>query len=136
MNAEQKRACFILGVFGLACVAFAASALTLGLPGAWGAFGIFGLAGFAFLIRRREKADERDAAINRRAALAAGMTSYAAFVLGCMGVWFVAFAGQRQEQVSVQWFAAITAVGGIVFYLTHSIAILVLYGRHAEAGDA
>jgi len=64
------------------------------------------------------------------------MTSYAAFVLGCMGVWFVAFAGQRQEQVSVQWFAAITAVGGIVFYLTHSIAILVLYGRHAEAGDA
>lgn len=136
MQAEQRRAWFILGVFGLACLAFAVFALTFGLPGAWGAFGVFGLAGFAFLIRRREKADERDAAINRRAALAAGMISYVAFILGCMGVWFVAFAWQRQEQVSVQWFATITVTGGIVFYLTHSVAILIFYGHHVEAGDA
>lgn len=136
MNAEQNRAWFVLGVFGLACVVFAAWILTLGLAGAWGAFGIFVLAGFAFLIRRREKADERVVAINRRAALIAGLTSYTFFILGCMGVWSVAFAWQRQEQVSVQLFAAITLAGGIIFYLTHSVAILVLYGRHVEADDA
>ncbi len=136
MNAEQKRAWFVLGVFGVACVAFAAWTLVLGLRGAWGAFGIFGLAAFAPLIKRQEKADERDAAINRRATLAAAVASYVAFILGCMGVWFAAFAWLRQEQVSVQLFAAITIAGAIVFYLTHSVAILVFYGRHVETGDA
>ena len=136
MNAEQKRAWFVLGVFGLACIAVVVWILTLGLRGAWGTFGIFGLGGFAALIGRREKADERDAIINRRAALAAGMASYLAFILGCMGVWFVAFAWHRQHQVSVHMFAVVTFAGGIVFYLTHSVAILVLYGRHVEADDA
>ena len=136
MNGQQKRAWFVLGVFGLACIVFAVWAMTLGFRGAWGAFGIFGLAGFAFLIGRREKADERDATINRRAALAAGMVSYVTFIFGCMGVWFVAFAWQRQEQVSVQLFAAVTLAGGIAFYLAHSMAILILYGRHVEADHA
>jgi len=136
MSAQQKRARFVLGVFGLACVAFVVWILTLGLRGAWGTFGIFGLGGFACLIGRRQKGDERDAIISRRAALAAGMASYLAFILGCMGVWFIAFAWHRQHQVSVHMFAAVTVAGGIVFYLTHSVAILVLYGRHVEADDA
>jgi len=136
MNAEQKRAWFVLVVFGLACVTFVVWALTLGLRGAWAAFGIFVLAGFAFLIRRREKADERDAVINRRAALAAGLASYLTFVISCLGTWLVAFAWRGQGQVSVQMFAAVTIAGGIVFYLVHSVTILVLYGRHVESGDA
>jgi hypothetical protein len=136
MNAEQKRAWFVLGMFGLACVGFVVWALTLGLRGAWGAFGVFGLAGFAFLIRQHERPDERDAAINRRAALVAGLASYMTFVTCCMAIWLVAFAWQRQEQVSVQMFVAVTVAGGIVFYLAHSVAILVLYGRHVEADHA
>ena len=135
MNAEQKRAGCVLGAFGLACVAFAAWILTIGHRGAWGTFGLVGLGGFQLLFRRRDRIDERDAIINRRAALAAGMASYLAFFLGCMGVWFVAFAWHRQHQVSVHMFAAVTFAGGIVFYLTHSVAILVLYGRHVEAKD-
>ena len=82
MNAEQKRAWFMLGTFGLACIAFLILGFTLGFRGAWGAFGIFGLAGFAGFIGRHEKVDERDAAINRRAALVAGMVSYLAFIFG------------------------------------------------------
>lgn len=137
MNAEQKRAWFVLGAFGLACTAFVVWTLTLGLRGAWGTFGIFGLGGFAFvLIRRREKMDERDFTIHRRAALLAGMASYLTFVICCMGTWFVVFAFQGDKQVSVQMFAAVTGAGGIVFYLTYSVAILVLYGRHVEADDA
>ena len=136
MNAEQKRAWLVLGAFGLACTAFVVWTLTLGLRGAWGTFGIFGLAGFAVLIRRREKMDERDVAINRRAALLAGMASYLTFVICCMTIWFVVFAFQDNKQVSVQMFAAVTVAGGIVFYLVHSVAILVFYGRHVEADDA
>jgi hypothetical protein len=133
MNGSQKRAWFILTVFGLACIVFVVWNLILGSRGAWGAFGTFGLAGFAALIGRHEKQDERDIAINHRAALAAGMASYIAFVFGCMSVWFVAFAWHGWEQVSVQWFAGITAFGAIVLFLTHSIAILLLYRRHVEA---
>ena len=110
MNAEQKRAWFVLGAFGLACIAFVVWILTLGLRGAWGTFGLVGLGGFQLLFRRRDRIDERDAMISRRAALAAGMVSYLAFVLGCMGVWFVAFAWHRQSQVSVHMFAAVTFV--------------------------
>ena len=135
MNADQKRAWFILGVFGVACIAFVAWVLTYGPRCAWGAFGTFALAGFAFLIRRREKADERDAIINRRAALAAGMVSYGAFIVGCMGTWLGYFALRGQEQVSVHLFASITLAGGIAFYLAHSITILVLYGRRVGADD-
>jgi len=35
----------------------------------------------------------------------------------------------------VQLFAAVTLAGGIVFYLAHSVVILVLYGRRVEADN-
>ena len=136
MTAEQKRAWFVLGVFGVACVAFAVWILTIGVRGAWGTFGLFGLSAFGLLFRRRDRFDERDTMINRRAALAAGLASYTAFVLGCTGVWFVAFAWRRQGQVSVHMFPAVTLAGAIVFYLVHSVAILILYGRQVEPDDA
>ncbi len=136
MNAEQKRAWFILGVFALSCIAFVVLGVTFGFHGAWGGFGVFGLAGFAFLFRRREKPDERDKAINRRAIIAAGMISYATFILGCMGTWFVVYRIHGQEQIDVHLLGAITIAGGIACYMAHSITILVLYRRHMEADDA
>ena len=134
MTAEQKRAWFVLGVFAMTCIAFTGWALTLGVASAWGATGIFGLAALAVLIRRRQEPDERDMTISRHAALAAGLASYVVFVLGNMGAWFVAFAWHGRELVSVQWFAAITVAGAIVFFLSHSLAILYFYSHHVEAG--
>ena len=61
------------------------------------------------------------------------MASYLAFVLGCMGVWFVAFAWQREEQVSVHLFPTITILGAIILYLVRGLTMLVLYRRHVEA---
>ena len=135
MTAEQKRAWFVLGLFGVACVAFAVWILTIGVRKAWCTFGLLGLSAFGLLFRRRDRIDERDVMISRRAWLAAGLASHTAFVLGCMGVWFVAFAWHRQGQVSVHMFPAVTFAGGIVFLLVHSVAILILYGRHVEADD-
>jgi hypothetical protein len=136
MNAEQKRAWFVLSVFALACVGFIALGLNFGFEGAWAAFGVFGLAGFASLIGRREKADERDKAIARRATLGGFAVSYGTFVLGCMGVWTAAFGWRGSDQISVHVLPIITILGGIVLFTVRSVAILILYGRNAEANDA
>lgn len=136
MNAEQKRAWFVLGVFGVCCIAYVVWGLILGFQGAWGAFGLFILTGFTCIFRQREKPDERDSMIQNRASMFAGLSSVCVFVFGCMGIWFVNFAVYQQEQVSIQLFARITLLGGIVFFLTHSLSILILYGRHAEHAEA
>lgn len=136
MNAEQRRAWFVLGVFGLACLGFVVLWLTIGFGVAWAAFAVFGLGGFSALIGRGEKADERDLSISRRATLAGGMASYGAFISGCMGVWFVTFAGRGQELISVHVLGTITVMGMVALFTARSLAILILYGRHVEADHA
>jgi len=133
MNAEQKRAWLAVGSMIACLIGYVALLPFLGPYPARAAFALFAVNGFAPLIGRKEKPDERDAGIARRATLAGGMASYLAFVLGCMGVWFVAFAWHRQDQVSVHLLAHITFLGGIVFYFVRSLTILVLYRRHVEA---
>ena len=136
MNAEQKRA-WLGVVTGIACVVgYVALIPFLGPMAATGAFGLYGLNGIAPLIGRKQRADERDRSIERRATLGGAMASYMAFIFGCMGTWFVAFAWHGQEQVSVHLVATITFVGGIVFYTVRSVVVLVLYGRHVEADNA
>ncbi len=133
MNAEQKRAWLAVGSMVACLIGYVALLPFLGPYPATAAFALFGVNGFAGLIGRKEKPDERDVSIARRATLAGGMASYLAFVLGCMGVWFVAFAWHRQEQVSVHLFPTISIAGGIILYFVRSLVILVLYRRHMEA---
>ncbi len=136
MNAEQKRAWLAVGS-GIACVVGYLVLLPfLGPYGAMGALAVFGVNGLAPLIGRGEQADERDRSINRRATVAGGMASYLAFVLGCMGTWFVAFLWRGDAQVSVHLMTAITFLGGIVLIVVRGVVVLVLYGRHVEADDA
>lgn len=136
MNAEQKRA-WLGVVTGIACVVgYVALVPFLGPMAATGAFGLYGINGFAGFIGRKERADERDRSIARRATLGGAMASYMAFILGCMGTWFIAFAWLGKEQVSVHLLGTITFVGGIVFYSVRSTVVLVLYGRHMEADNA
>lgn len=136
MNAEQKRAWLAVGS-GIACVVgYLVLLPLLGPHGATGAFAVFGVNGLAPWIGRGEQADERDRSINRRATLAGGMASYLAFVLGCMGTWFVAYLWQGNAQVSVHLMAAVTFLGGIVLCVVRGVVVLVLYGRHVEADDA
>ena len=136
MNAEQKRAWLAVGS-GIGCVVGYLVLLPfLGPYGATGAFAVMGVNGLAPLIGRGEQADERDRSINRRATLLGGMASYLAFVLGCMGTWFVAFLWRGDAQVSVHLLAAITFLGAIVLCVVRGIVVLVLYGRHVEAENA
>lgn len=135
MNSEQKQAW--LGVATMvACVTGYLVLLPLfGPVVAVAAFAFYGINGFAGFIGSREQVDERDKNIARRATLAGAMASYMAFILGCMGTWFVVFAFQRQEQVWVHVLGMITMLGAIVFFFTRSVAILVFYGRYVEADN-
>ena len=100
------------------------------------AFAFYGINGFGGFIGPRERADERDRSIARRATLVGAMASYMAFILGCMGTWFVVFMWQGRELVWVHILPEITLLGAIVVFFTRSVAVLVLYGRHTEADNA
>jgi hypothetical protein len=136
MNAEQKRAWFLLVLDGMVCMGFIALGLAVSFRVAWAAFGLFFLAFLIPFIGRGEKSDERDAAIDRHATMAGGVACLAAFVLACMGTWFAVSALQRQESVSVHTLPLITGFGALVFWSVRSAAILVLYGRKTEADRA
>jgi len=136
MNAEQKRAWLGVATFVACVVGYLVLWPFLGPVPALGVLGLLGVNGFAGLIGRGEPVDERDRNIVSRATGLGGMASYLAFVIGCMGTWFVVYLFQHGEKVSVHVLSLITAFGFIAFYLTRCVAVLVLYGRHVEADNA
>ena len=135
MSTQQKQAWFILAAFGLACIAYLVAALLVGLAQALPAFGLFGLGGFAALIGRGGKPDERDRAINRRAAIAGFGASYAVYLFGCMGTWAVN-RWQHEAQVPVDFLPGLALIAMGAAFLARSLAIVVLYGRRVEADHA
>jgi hypothetical protein len=136
MNAEQKRAWLGVATMTVCVVGYLLLLPFFGPVVATAAFGFYGINGFAGFIGRRERADERDKSIARRATLGGAMASYMAFIIGCMGTWFYVYACHREEQVWVHTLGMITQLGAIVFFFTRSVAILMLYGRHTEADNA
>jgi len=136
MNAEQKRAWLQVATMTACVVGYLVLLPFFGPVVATAAFAFYGINGFAGFIGRGERADERDKSIARRATLAGAMASFMAFIIGCMGTWFVVYAGYRKEQVWVHTLAMITQLGAIVFFFMRSVAILVLYARHTEADNA
>ena len=135
MNAEQKRAWLGVATMTACVVGYFVLLPLFGPVVAFAAFAFYGINGFAGLIGRKEKPDERDKNIARRATLAGAMASYGAFILGCMGAWEVVWHLQGKDMVSVHILPNITILGGIVFFFIRSAAILVLYGRHVEADN-
>jgi hypothetical protein len=51
------------------------------------------------------------------------------FVLSCMGVWAYLSYVRHQATVPVGFLPSLVATGGIVYYVTQSVAILVQYKR-------
>jgi hypothetical protein len=135
MNAEQKRAwlavisCIVCAVFFAALMPF------FGVKVAWSAFGVLGANGFSNFIGRRDKADERDVSIARRATALGFGASYLFFVLALFGVWLVVFVLQGESHVSVDVLPMIVFPGFMVAILIRAVAVLVGYARHAEADD-
>jgi hypothetical protein len=135
MNREQKRAWLGVATMTACVVGYFVLLPFFGPVVAMSAFTFYGINGFAKFIGPREPADERDKSIARRATLAGAIAFYLALIAVCMGTWFVAFAWQGREQVSVHFMATIIMFGAVVFLFVRSVAVLVLYGRHVEADN-
>ena len=135
MSIEQKRAW--MGVISMAVcvVAYLSLIPFIGPLIALSVFGLFGLNMFSVFFREKEKPDERDKAIIRRATGLGFAASYSAFVLCYIGIWAVVYKIQGDESVSVHVLGMTTMFGFFAFYFTRCVAILVLYGRAVEADD-
>jgi len=140
VSVEQKRAWFMVGMFGLAVVACLVLIPVLGLPAALGGLGLSGLGGFATLVFRDRAGqgevatDERDRMIAEKATLGGAMASHLALIAICMTAWGVVFAYQGRETIPVHSLPWISIGASIVFYVARSVAVIVLYGpgkRHA-----
>ena len=139
MVSEQKRAWYVLAVFGSA-VAVTAVLVALAGPAGWGGLGLFGLAGLSPLLfpKRRQPGevpfDERDLMIKEKSVLAGGMASYLIFVVACMARWFVGMV-RGQETMPIHYLPLVVVTGAIALMVTHAIVTLVLYGREAGHGQ-
>lgn len=105
----------------------------VGLPKAMAGLGFLGIAGFGGLgplIFRKDKGavecDERDILINRQAALAGFGVAYMVVGLACMVPFFIL---GTDSSISVSWLPMIFMGAGLSSFFTHSVAILVQYGR-------
>lgn len=137
MNAEQKRAWVAILCMAACLIGYAVLVSSVGPWKALSAFALFGVAGLTPLIGRKERSDERDRAIARRATLAGAMCSYLGFYAACMGIWIVKYAVARETEVSVHVFPMIAILAGLIpFMFARAVAVLILYNRHVEGEDA
>ena len=136
MNMQQKVACFNLAVFATAAAAYGALVLLWGPLPAFAAFGIFGLWGLTpfFYLRRKGKVlvDERDQLVILRAVLAGYSIFWVCFVSACMITWGVIRYYKYQDTVSVDVLPLLVGGGMIVFMVSHSVAVLIQYGRSRD----
>jgi hypothetical protein len=137
MNVQQKVAWFNLTVFAAAAATYVALVLLWGPLPAFAAFGIFGLWGltpFFYYLRRKGKVlvDERDQLVNLRAVLASYSIFWLCFVAACMITWSVLRYYKYQNTVSVDVLPLLVGGGMIVFMVSHSVAVLIQYGRSRE----
>jgi hypothetical protein len=133
MNSIQKQAWLTVTLAAICAVGFGILCPIFGPVPAISAFGLFGITGLGPLFWKKDRIDERDQAIFRRASLIAFATSYLVFVMGCMGTWTIGYCLQNREQISVHLPPLITGAGGIAFFFTQALAVLILYRSRVEA---
>ncbi|MCL2329805.1 MAG: hypothetical protein FWC56_00715 [Phycisphaerae bacterium] len=136
MNAQQKQAWLVVIVVIVSLVGYLLLLPFVGPKAAGPVFGLLGFAGLGPRIFRRKPIDERDRSIHKEAALVAAGVSYGIFVLGCIGVWLIAFGWLRQEQIAVHLLMLIFVFGAIALVFVHSVTLLILYARHSGGEDA
>ena len=141
MSHEQKMAWLIVGTFVAGLVLFFLLIPMLGIFPAFSGFGVCGIGGLGPLIFRKKcktdvvASDERSKIIGRKAALAGAMISYEVFLFTCMITWFIYYFGRGKELISVHALPLIVGAGGIAFFVSWSVALLILYGREPRHGE-
>jgi len=137
MNRMQKIAWLFVVTISLSVIFSIAATILLyaklGMPKAQAGLAflaIAGLGGLGPLVFKKDKGsvtcDERDKQIKRRAALASFGASYLIVGAACMIPFFIL---GPKASISVTWLPNIFGVAAICAFFTHSVAILVQYGR-------
>ena len=138
MSQEQKIAWLMVGAFVAGLILFAVLIPFVGIKVAPAGFSVVGFAGLGPLLFRKKRTadviavDERDKTIGQRATMVGGMISYEVFIFACMIPWCIYFA-YGEEMISVNALPLIVGAGGVAFFASRSIVLLILYGR--ERGD-
>ena len=141
MSQEQKQSVLIVLAFAVSVILFLLLIPLAGVKPALGAFGVVGIGGLGPLLFRKKRRpgqvtwDERDQMISRRATLSGAMLSYMTFVAGCMVPWFMRMQ-TGTEVISIHVLPWIAGAGGIVFFVSRAISLLILYGREGRHGKA
>lgn len=135
MNVQQKRAWWILAVFGTTILVFLVVGFATRFHTATlGVFGLAGLAGFAPLIGRREQVagkvtyDERDAQIDRAATVAGYSVFWLLLVVALMTPFFV-LGPEARVTVPAYVLATLLVPAAAVVWGTWAVVTLLLYRR-------
>jgi hypothetical protein len=137
MNRQQKIAWLIIITITTAVLLTSISVgilyILFGFPAAaagLGFLGITGICGLGPVIFKKEKGivecDERDISINRKAANIGFVTAFLIVGLSCMLPFFIL---GPKHTISVVWLPMIFTAAGLSSIYTHSLAILVQYGK-------
>jgi hypothetical protein len=126
----------------LSAIAVTVGYFMAGFPKAWSGtafMAIGGLGGLGPLIFRKDPGpvhgDERDQAINLKAARSAFALSYLVVGVLCMGIWEYC-RRQGMAAVSIEVLPMVWTLAAITAFLVHAIMILVLYRRDCQSeGD-
>ena len=135
MSVNQKAAWFNLSVAISAVLVYCLLTSLVGPSRAMAAWSLTGLSGFTPLFYRRAGKsgqvvlDERDQLVQLRAHLATLLVVWLCLVFGCMSTWAVFRYVKHQDTVSVDVLPLVVVVGGVIYLVTMSIAILAQYGR-------
>jgi uncharacterized membrane protein YqjE len=137
MNVAQKRAWFRISVSTISLLAFVVLLLIAGVKVALAAFSIFSLLSLELFLFRKKKSsndnevdtDERDTHINRQAGVVAGAISYLSFFVICWIIWAIY---RHQATVPIGVLFAIQGTGAVILLLSHSILLLIGYGRETS----
>ncbi|MGE5609636.1 MAG: hypothetical protein ACM359_10310 [Bacillota bacterium] len=137
MSPLQKLAWYNLSIGVLIVVLYAVAAPLLGPEAALGVTGLGGFWGIGGRLcygtwRGEVRHDEREALVQKNAALAAWAASWLYFVLICMVPWALMHYVWHQDRISVEVLPWILMGGFIVFMLAQSVAVLAQLGWRSQ----
>ena len=116
----------------LTAIAIAVAYAKIGFPRAWGGLGFMGLTGIGGLAPMffkkdpgKVECDERDRALQKRAALSGFAMAYLVVGIATMGPFTIL---GSNTPITTNWLPLIFGAAGITHFYSWSIAILTLYG--------
>lgn len=116
----------------LSAIAVTIGYFMAGFPKAWSGIAFMSIGGLGPLIFRKDpgpvQADERDNAINLKAARASFALSYLVFGILCMGIWQYC-KSQGTPVISIEVLPNIWGFAAVTAFFTHALMILLLYGK-------